>query len=66
MPAADEDDNKSDGGIDRLRVDGRKVDVARLRLAAIDRAVFAAGAGHAAVDHDEMIRRTVNMLFGHG
>jgi hypothetical protein len=66
MTAADDEGGKSDAGMDRLRVDGRKVDVARLRLAAIDRAVFAAGAGHATADHDEMIRRTVNMLFGHG
>jgi hypothetical protein len=66
MAAADDNENKGEPGIDRLRVDTRKVDVARLRLAAIDRAVFAAGAGHAAVDHDEMVRRTVDMLFGHG
>ncbi len=66
MTAADDDGGKVDTGTDRLRVDSRKVDVARLRLAAVDRAVFAAGAGHASTDHDEMIRRTVNMLFGHG
>jgi len=64
MAPAEDSDSSGETGVDKLKVDGRKVDVARLRLAAIDRAVFAAGAGHAAADHDDMIRRTVATLFG--
>jgi len=66
MASAADSEGNGESGVDKLKIDGRKVDVARLRLAAIDRAVFAAGAGHATADHDEMIRRTVATLFGHG
>ena len=63
------DDQKRDqakGRDQRLRVDATKVDVARLRLAAIDRMVFKTDKRHAADAHETLIRQAVAGLFDHG
>ena len=59
-------DHTGEGRDQRLRVDASKVDVARLRLAAIDRRVFGTSAKHTADVHDRRIRESVTGLFGHG
>ena len=63
------DDQKQDqakGRGERLRVDASKVDVARLRLAAIDRMVFGTEKRHAFDAHETLIRQAVSGLFDHG
>ena len=63
------DDQKQDqakGRSERLRVDASKVDVARLRLSAIDRMVFGTERRHAAATHETLIRQAVTGLFDHG
>ena len=59
-------DQTAEGRGQRLRVDAGKVDVARLRLAAIDRRVFDTSAKHAVDAHDRLIRKAAAGLFGHG
>jgi len=59
-------DQTAEGRDQRLRVDAGKVDVARLRLAAIDRRVFDTSAKHSADAHDRLVRAAAAGLFGHG
>jgi hypothetical protein len=66
MPPEDQRQSEPEGRGERLRVDASKVDVARLRLAAVDRMVFPAEKKHRAEDHDRLLREAVMGLLGHG
>lgn len=66
MPPDEQREDQPEGRGERLRIDASKVDVARLRLAAVDRMVFGAERRHAVVDHDRLVKETVTGLFGHG
>jgi hypothetical protein len=66
MPADNQNQGPDEAREQRAEVDPGKVDVARLRLAAIDRAVFANARRHAGDAHEHLLRRAVTRLFGHG
>ncbi len=66
MPPDEQREDQPEGRGERLRIDASKVDVARLRLAAVDRMVFGAERKHAVEDHDRLMKETVMGLFGHG
>jgi hypothetical protein len=66
MPPPDQKESQPEGRGERLRIDPSKVDVARLRLSAIDRAVFPNEKKHRAEDHDRLLKDAVMELFGHG
>jgi hypothetical protein len=66
MRPEDQKEDLPEGRGERLRIDASKVDVARLRLAAVDRMVFGAERKHAAEDHDRLVKETVMGLFGNG
>jgi hypothetical protein len=66
MPPTDQKESQPEGRGERLRIDPSKVDVARLRLSAVDRAVFPAEKKHRAEDHERLLREAVIGLFGHG
>ncbi len=66
MPPEDQREDQPAGREERLRVDASKVDVARLRLSAVDRMVFPAEKKHRAEDHDRLVKDAVTGLFGHG
>jgi hypothetical protein len=50
----------------RLRIDAGKVDIVRMRLAAVDRTVFGAAPRHASDDHDRRLAETVAGLLDNG
>ncbi len=66
MPPDEQRQDQPEGRSERLRIDASKVDVARLRLSAVDRMVFGAERKHTAVDHDRLLKEMVMGLFGHG
>ncbi len=66
MSPDDQRQDQTKGRDQRLRVDATKVDVARLRLSAVDRMVFGTERRHAADAHDTLIRQVVSGLFDHG
>jgi hypothetical protein len=66
MPPVDQKESQPEGRGERLRIDASKVDVARLRLSAIDRSVFPAEKKHQSEDHERLLREAVVGLFGHG
>jgi hypothetical protein len=66
MPPDEQREDQPEGRGERLRIDASKVDVARLRLAAVDRMVFGADRKHSSEDHDRLVKEAVMGLFGHG
>lgn len=66
MPSDDPINELAKARDQRLRVDAGKVDVARLRLAAVDRIVFGASKRHGVDDHDRLLKLAVKGLFADG
>jgi hypothetical protein len=66
MPPSDQKESQPEGRGERLRIDPSKVDVARLRLSAIDRSTFPADRKHRIEDHERLLKDAVTALFAHG